>query len=153
MGGCSRSELSVGPGGLRWRGEVTTANNGGFTGVRTKPLSPPLDLSACSGIALRVRADGFRYKAILRDSADWNGVAWTASFDAPSGPGAGVVTIPFGKFVPTLFAKTVRGAAPLQTGAIAALQLSLSKFEYDGGLNPTFREGAFELTLVEVRAV
>lgn len=149
MGGASKSELSVRSDGLRWSGEVTTANNGGFTGCRTKALNPPLDLSGCKGIVLRVRADGFRYKCILRDSADWNGVAWTASFDTPKG--AASIKLPFSKFVPTQYARTLPRSPPLKTDSIAALQLSLSKFEYDGGLNPTFREGSFDFTLVDVQ--
>ena len=36
MGGCSKSEVALGADGLRWSGEVTSANNGGFTGVRVE---------------------------------------------------------------------------------------------------------------------
>ncbi|KAG8460436.1 hypothetical protein KFE25_013086 [Diacronema lutheri] len=151
MGGCSKSDVYVGRDGLRWRGEVTTANNGGFAGCRTKPIAPPLNLAGCDGIVLRLRADGFRYKCIVRDSADWNGVAWTASFDTPKGGRATDVRLRFGQFVPTLFARTVPASPPLRTDSVVALQLSLSKFEYDGGLNPTFREGAFDLVLEGVR--
>ncbi|KAJ1630626.1 hypothetical protein T492DRAFT_871382 [Pavlovales sp. CCMP2436] len=48
-----------------------------------------------------------------------------------------------------MFAKTIRTEA-LKTDAIVAFQLSLSKFEYDGGLNPTFQEGPFALTLLDI---
>jgi hypothetical protein len=153
MGGCSKSEVSVRPDGLSWSGEVTSANNGGFTGVRTKTLARPLDLSGAAGIELRVRADGFRYKCILRDSADWNGVAWTASFATPAGGREAKVRLPFSAFVPTQFARTLPNSPPLRTDSILALQLSLSKFEYDGGLNPTFKDGPFALTLVDVKAI
>lgn len=33
-----------------------------------------------------------------------------------------------------------------------AFQVMLSKFEYDGGLNPNFREGDFSLTLSSIEA-
>eukprot|EP00304_Pavlova_gyrans_P014349 CAMPEP_0206060824 /NCGR_PEP_ID=MMETSP1466-20131121/52379_1 /ASSEMBLY_ACC=CAM_ASM_001126 /TAXON_ID=44452 /ORGANISM="Pavlova gyrans, Strain CCMP608" /LENGTH=101 /DNA_ID=CAMNT_0053436167 /DNA_START=1 /DNA_END=303 /DNA_ORIENTATION=+ len=99
----------------------------------------PLDLSLGAGIALRVRGNGARFKCILRDSDEWNGVAWTASFNTRRGES--VVRLPFSSFVPTRFAKTIPDSPPLNTRDIKAMQLSLSKFEYDGGLNPTFKEG------------
>ena len=68
MGGASRTELA--PGGTFdgvWRGVVTTANNGGFAGIRTKLLSPVRDASQCTGMRLKVKGDGQRFKLILRD--------------------------------------------------------------------------------------
>ena len=64
-------------------GIVSTDNNGGFAGCRSLALSPALDLRAYTGIRLRVRGDATRrrYKAIVRDSYDWNGIAWSQSFD------------------------------------------------------------------------
>jgi len=35
---------------------------------------------------------------------------------------------------------------------LAIFQLMFSKFEYDGKLNPTFKEGPFELPLSSIRA-
>ena len=55
-------------------GTIRTENNGGFAGVRSRSLSPPLRLAAKSGIRMRVRGDGQRYKLIIRDSYDWNGI-------------------------------------------------------------------------------
>jgi peroxiredoxin len=86
----------------------------------------------------------------LRDSADWNGVAWTASFATPAGGREAKIRLPFSAFAPTQFARTLPNSPPLRTASILALQLSLSKFEYDGGLNPTYKDGPFALTLVEV---
>ena len=34
---------------------------------------------------------------------------------------------------------------PFRADTLTGLQLSLSKFEYDGGLNPSFTEGPFQL--------
>ena len=58
---------------------------------------------------------------------------------------------PFPAFVPTLFARSVPGKK-LDTRAINTLQLTLSKFEYDGALNPAFTEGAFRLELESIEA-
>ena len=53
--------------------------------------------------------------------------------------------------MPTLFARSVPGKK-LDTRAINTLQLTLSKFEYDGALNPAFTEGAFRLELESIEA-
>lgn len=152
MGGRSESRVALSSAGLDWGGLVTTDGGGGFAGMRTKPLPRPLDLSACSGIELKVLGDGFRYKCILRDSTDWNGVAWTVSFNTKKSRAETRVRLPFTAFTPTRFARTLADAPPLATERVSTLQLTLSKFEYDDGLNPTFREGEFGLTLLEVRA-
>ena len=70
MGGVSESNFVVNADGGTFRGTVRTENNGGFAGCRSKALSPALQLSAYTGIKLRVRGDGVlrRYKAIVRDS-------------------------------------------------------------------------------------
>lgn len=74
MGGVSESALRVvpgageslgkgGPGAAAvFSGEVKTSNSGGFVSIRTRGLSPPLDLSAYDALRLRVKGDGNRYK-------------------------------------------------------------------------------------------
>ena len=39
---------------------------------------------------------------------------------------------------------------PLDTTHISSLQLMLSKFEYDGALNPNFQAGQFELPIASI---
>lgn len=146
MGGASQSSFE----GTAWRGTVTTANNGGFAGVRTRQLSPPLDLSACKGVELTIEGDGQRYKFILRDDQDWNGVAWTKPFDT-AGPGRETkVRVAFTELVPTRFAATVPLDRGFDNGRVTALQLTLSKFEFDGGLNPKFRPGDFAVRVKRI---
>ena len=75
MGGASKTDLTPGESFTgAWTGIVTTANNGGFAGIRTKLLSPFRDASSCSGILLKIKGDGQRYKLIARDDEDWNGM-------------------------------------------------------------------------------
>ena len=82
MGGASSSAVVPIASQLEWSGTVTTANNGGFAGVRTRLISPPLDLSGATGLRLKLKGgDGMRFKFLLRDDEDWNGVGWCASFD------------------------------------------------------------------------
>lgn len=169
MGGASRSGFEVvegagegggGGGGGRsaaaaaagvFRGTLTDANNGGFASVRSRNCDPPLDLSRSSCLALRVRGDGRRYKLILRTDPGWDSLTYCASFDtkdsSSSSSGFETVTIPWSRFKPVFRARSASGAPPLDTSRIVSLQLMLSKFEYDGGLNPTHTPGGFDFEL------
>ncbi|KAG5562022.1 hypothetical protein RHGRI_004905 [Rhododendron griersonianum] len=143
MGGVSESSFQVdptggengGPTGL-FKGVVSTANNGGFTSIRTRKVACDMtkeklscicfqnfpvseDLSAYDGLELRLKGDGRRYKLIVRMSSDWDTIGYTLSFD------------------------TVEGQWQ---------SLMFSKFEYDGKLNPTFVEGAFQLPVSSIRS-
>lgn len=151
MGGASKSDLIPGQRfDGNWTGFTTSANNGGFAGIRCKMLDPELDVSKCEGIELKLTGDGQRYKFIARDDTNWNGVAWSYSFDTK--PKSSMkIQIPFKKLRPTRFAKTVPGGKPFNQKSLRGLQLSLSKFEYDGGFNPSFKEGKFELRLEEIK--
>lgn len=78
MGGVSESSIRVVPGAGEaledgreggvtgaaaiFSGEVRTSNSGGFVSVRTRNLSPALDLSAYDALRLRVKGDGSRFK-------------------------------------------------------------------------------------------
>ena len=50
------------------------------------------------------------------------------------------VKIPFSRLIPTKFARTAAQSTPFDSSRVTAVQLTLSKFEYDGGLNPKFKE-------------
>ena len=150
MGGVSESSFRVAGGVGIFSGKVSTDNNGGFAGCRSKALTPALKLSGSRGLTLRVRGDGQRYKFIVRDSLDWNGIAWAQSFDTVAGAQEWQdVQLPFDAFVPTLFARRVPGAV-LNTNQISTFQLTLSKFEYDSELNPAFSAGPFQLEIERV---
>ncbi|GFR44551.1 hypothetical protein Agub_g5822 [Astrephomene gubernaculifera] len=155
MGGVSRSDMrqeeGAGEGGeAAWvfSGNVSTDNFGGFASVRTRNLDPPLDLSPYEGIELRLYGDGQRYKFILRPDANWDGIAYCASFDTAPGTWQ-TLRLPFAAFTPVFRARTLSPgqAAPLDPAAISSVQIMLSKFEYDGQLNPSFRRGEFRLPL------
>ncbi|NEO83872.1 MAG: CIA30 family protein [Spirulina sp. SIO3F2] len=152
MGGVSASRFTLTPEGALFAGEVSTQNSGGFASVRSRNFSPPLNLQTATGqtptgITLRVKGDGQRYKFLVRDAAGWDRLAYAYSFDTVAGAWI-TVQIPFAQMQPVFRAKTVPDAPPLNSAQIYALQLMLSKFEYDGQLNPQFQPGAFNL-LVE----
>ena len=108
-----------------WTGFVTTANNGGFAGIRTKLLSPFRDASSCSGILLKIKGDGQRYKLIAREDEDWNGTAWSTSFDTTAGRSM-EVRVPFSKLTPTRFARTVDVGRPFNKSQVMGKSVNTS---------------------------
>ncbi|KAF8060080.1 NAGS2 [Scenedesmus sp. PABB004] len=159
MGGASESSLVLsrdgGEGGapaLLFRARVSTANSGGFVSVRCRNFDPPLDLSPYAGLRLRLRGTGLRYKLILRCDPAWDGVGFCTSFDTVDGEWHDV-SLPFSELVPVFRAKTLRDGAPaFNPASLCSVQLMLSKFEYDGALNPSFRAGPSELAIASVKA-
>nr|XP_043609229.1 protein HIGH CHLOROPHYLL FLUORESCENCE PHENOTYPE 173, chloroplastic isoform X2 [Erigeron canadensis] len=158
MGGVSESSFQIlpngsetgGPTGL-FKGVVSTANNGGFTSIRTKNFDVAENLSAYDGLELRLKGDGRRYKLIVRTSRDWDTVGYTIGLDTIKDQWQSV-KLPFSSLRPIFRAKTVADAQPFDPSQIISLQLMFSKFEYDGKLNPTFVEGPFELPVSSIRA-
>lgn len=149
MGGASESFLK----GTTWKGTIVT-EGGGFAGIRTQPIKPAFDVSSCAGLKVRVKGgDGQRFKLIIRDSYDWNGIAWSYEFDTqtllPSMDGIVEASAPFTEFVPTLFARRVPNRQ-FDKFQLTAIQITLSKFGYDGALNPNFKAGSFELEVVSI---
>jgi Complex I intermediate-associated protein 30 (CIA30) len=151
MGGASKSGIRQVDAQAIFSGNVSTNNSGGFASVRTRNFDPPIDLEAYQGLELRVRGDGNRYKFMLRTSTQWDGIAYCYSFDTVINSWIDV-RIPFTEFVPIFRARTISDAEPLAIKNIYALQLMLSKFEYDGALNPKFSSGFFELQVQSIRA-
>ncbi|KAK3035056.1 hypothetical protein RJ639_034846 [Escallonia herrerae] len=124
MGGVSESTFLIdpkggengGPTGL-FRGVVSTANNGGFTSIRTKNFSVPEDLSAYDGFELRLKGDGRRYKLIVRTSREWDTVGYTTIFDTVEGQWQSLMFSKFesdGKLNPTF----VEGSFQLPVSSI-----------------------------------
>jgi hypothetical protein len=151
MGGVSESQIRFLNGAALFAGQVSTANSGGFVSVRTRNFERPLDLGGYDGIELRLKGDGNRYKLILRDESRWDGVGYCASFDTVYNVWI-TVRIPFDRCIPVFRARTLRDRLPLNPRSIYALQLMLSKFEYDGDLNPRFQPGSFALEVESIRA-
>jgi hypothetical protein len=172
MGGVSSSTMDNGSG--RWKGFVTDANSGGFVGIRSTP-NVQLDVSACRGLEFKFQAATTdnnmprRIKVVVRDSTDFNGIAWTISVDLPPKSNGGFfnsgnakaqvvsIQVPLQdkSLIPTRFARIVKdeqGKGGLDKTSVTALQLVYSKFEYEGALNPKFQVGDFELRLLEVKA-
>ncbi|MDG2991373.1 CIA30 family protein [Candidatus Synechococcus calcipolaris G9] len=151
MGGVSESGLRLLSTTALFTGTVSTANSGGFVSIRTRNLYPPLNLVGYQGIALRVKGDGQRYKFFLRSEEAWDGVGYAYSFNTVADEWI-TVQIPFRELTPVFRARTLPSAPPLNIGQIHSLQLMLSKFEYDGNLNPHFKAGLFALEIESIAA-
>ncbi len=151
MGGVSQSNIRLAQNKAIFSGIVSTDNNGGFASVRTRNVEPPLDLSDYEGIELKVIGDGKRYKFITRCEGKWDGIGYCYSFDTvynfPT-----TIRIPFRDLIPVFRAKTVTEASQLDAAKVYSMQLMLSKFEYDGKLNPNFEAGSFSLQVEYIKA-
>ena len=151
MGGVSASSFQQIDRAALFTGNVSTENSGGFASVRTRNFEPPANLSDYDGIELRVKGDGNRYKFIARDDEKWDSIAYTYSFDTVADEWI-TVKAPFSELVPAFRAKTLKDASPIAAQHLRSLQLMLSKFEYDGALNPKFTPGTFRLYVSTIRA-
>jgi hypothetical protein len=119
--------------------------------VRCKNFEPAVDLAAYEGIKLRVLGNGLRYKCIIRTDASWDGIGYCRSFDTKDGEWQDIM-LPFSEFIPTFRAKTLRDGSKLNPASVCSVQLMLSKFEYDGELNPYFKSGPMQLPIEAIRA-
>ncbi|GFH51160.1 hypothetical protein CTEN210_07636 [Chaetoceros tenuissimus] len=174
MGGVSSSTFSSATG--KWTGTVSESNSGGFIGIRSTPFSNTLDMSGCEGIEITFKGSRNQiFKAVVRDSTDFNGICWTSTFcGEPSSQGNSdsslfskilgrnneamdkidepyTIKISFDELIPTIFARTVPNQN-LNKATIEGFQLAYSKFLFDGELNPKFSLGDFSLNMLELRA-
>ncbi|MBW4646296.1 MAG: CIA30 family protein [Goleter apudmare HA4340-LM2] len=151
MGGVSASNIIFVENTALFTGNVSTANSGGFASVRSKNFDPPYNLSGYEGIKLRVRGDAQRYKIFLRTDAKWDGLGYSYSFDTVANTWIDI-RIPFADLIPVFRAKVVKDVSPIDTSRVCSWQLMLSKFEYDGALNPQFSPGGFSLQVESIKA-
>jgi uncharacterized protein YbjT (DUF2867 family) len=151
MGGVSASNIQLVENTALFAGNVSTANSGGFASVRTRNFDPPFNLSDYEGVELRVKGDGQRYKLFLRTDTKWDGLGYSYSFDTVANTWINI-RVPFAELVPVFRAKTVKDAPPIESSKVNSFQLMLSKFEYDGALNPHFCAGAFALQIESIKA-
>jgi monofunctional biosynthetic peptidoglycan transglycosylase len=110
MGGVSRGGPTLAEGQLRFSGELSLANNGGFSSVRSVGRS--YDLSGAEAVVLRVRGDGRRYQLRLATDARYRGmsVSFGAEFDTVAGQWL-EVHIPIRSLAPTVRGFALQGPA------------------------------------------
>ena len=130
MGGRSASRaVSTRDHTLLFAGDVSLDNNGGFASIRTAPQQH--DLTGTTGIVLRVRGDGKRYRVNLRNDATLDGVQYQAGFATIEGTWQDI-RLDFTQFEPRFRGRPVPGAPPLDPARIVTFGLLIA----DGQAGP-----------------
>ena len=108
MGGRSKGQVSITDSGtLRFQGDLSLENNGGFSSLRTNNLK--LDLSDSSGLIMRVKGDGRSYQVRLGSDARYRGmeVSFMAEFPTKKGTWQ-EVRVPFSELTGTFRGRTLK---------------------------------------------
>lgn len=121
MGGISTGRMVATEDGLRFEGELSLENNGGFASVR-RPVEQ--DLSDVRRVRLEIRGDGRSYQARFRLDGRFDGVAWRAPF-ATTGSWQ-TVELAFSAFEPVFRGRRVPQAGPLVAADIRQFGFMLS---------------------------
>jgi monofunctional biosynthetic peptidoglycan transglycosylase len=108
MGGRSTSRATMAAEGqMRFAGNLSLENNGGFASVRSKPGS--LQLNSGDVIVLRVRGDGRKYTFNLYVPGRRTAFSFRTEFKTEADQWM-EIRLPLDKFVATSFGRVVRGA-------------------------------------------
>ena len=124
MGGVSSGGVKTTEDGtLLFAGNVSLENNGGFASVRSRPR--PWDLGSYSGIVIRVRGDGKRYKLNLKTDSALDGIMYRVPFETREGEWQ-TLRFPFSEFKASFRGRAVPDAPPLDPARIASFGLLIS---------------------------
>jgi monofunctional biosynthetic peptidoglycan transglycosylase len=140
MGGESRGGPAIVDGQLVFSGQISLANNGGFSSVKSS--GHQFDVSSFHSLRLRVKGDGRRYQLRLYTDAryGYSPIAYTAEFLTLAGEWTEPV-IPIAQLSPHFRGRALPGP-PLDVEHIEAIGLLLGDK----------RAGAFELRVEWIRA-
>lgn len=140
MGGVSRSSVEqTEAGNLRFKGELSLQNNGGFVSIRSRPKQ--LSLQGSNGITLSVRGDGRTYYLDLRSGGQSMGGSFRASFTTLKNEWTEVF-IPLSNFIRQSFGRRVPNSI-LDPESISSIGFTLSDK----------KPGPFELEVEFVKSV
>jgi len=135
MGGLSTSQLSQTDSGVRFEGDLSLENNGGFASFRG-----PLRIPSQSAILLAtVRGDGQRYKLTLKLDDSTRSAQYQASFVASR-------EWQMLRFSSADFAAVFRGRA------VAAPVLRFVDVQFIGVMISDKQSGAFQIELKDIRS-
>jgi hypothetical protein len=124
MGGISTSDVEYIPAGyLRFSGNVSLQNNGGFASFRSQ--STLFNLGEYDGIKIRIKGDGKKYSLRLRTTNAFDGVAYAADFQTLENEWQ-EITIPFKDFTPRFRGRIVLNAEELNKNNITQLGFMIS---------------------------
>jgi monofunctional biosynthetic peptidoglycan transglycosylase len=124
MGGLSdgRSQITK-DGFLRFSGNLSLENNGGFSSIQSATVER--DLSAHEGILLRVRGDGKRYALTIRTNIQIRAGSYRVKFDTKKDEWIEIF-VPFDGFRATSFGIEMPNAPPLDRKRIRSFGFLIS---------------------------
>ncbi|MBU3683758.1 MAG: hypothetical protein FGM39_07080 [Phycisphaerales bacterium] len=125
MGGRSTGRIAAGEGGtLRFTGELSLENNGGFSQIRT--AVPEGTFAGTSGLVLRVKGDGRSYQCDIRSSRlRLMAGGYQSVFKTKAGEWA-EVEIPFDQCVAKSFGQRLGNAPALEPASIESVGITLA---------------------------
>jgi len=130
MGGCSTAGLVAVDEHLRFAGEVSLANGGGFASARALLVRR---IDGARGLHLQVRGDGRRYQVRLRPDRASDSIAWRHTFVTD---GAWqTIALELAGFEPVIRGRRVEPAQPL----------SAADMTWIGFMTAEKRAGPFQL--------
>ena len=95
MGGLSKSSVSIDSGIIKFSGNVSLENNGGFASLRSAIRD--YNFSEYQGIELKVKGDGKIYSISMKSTAYFTGRFYTANFTTVPDQWK-IINIPFESF-------------------------------------------------------
>jgi monofunctional biosynthetic peptidoglycan transglycosylase len=143
MGGVSSGRMAETAAGLRFEGELSLENNGGFASVRRQVEE---DLAGTGGVRIQVRGDGRTYQFRLRQDGRFDGTAWRVEFDT-NGEWQ-TLDLAYAEFEPVFRGRNVPQAGPVVPSMIrqigflladrnpGAFQLEIKSIQFLPGGNP-----------------
>ena len=141
MGGLSVSSPDyVADIGLRFSGNVSLENDGGFASIRSE--AAVYDLGRYSGLKLRIRGDGKTYKLSLRTDVFYDGVSYQAEFTTEAGAWQDI-ELPFDAFVPTHHGLKLTTVAPMDTADVKSFGIFIADKQ----------KGPFQLDIAWIKGV
>jgi monofunctional biosynthetic peptidoglycan transglycosylase len=131
MGGLSSGGMVQLDGSLRFTGELSLENNGGFSSTRRLVGQ---NLSGATHVRLEVRGDGREYQFRIRQDSQFDGVAWRAMFATKDQ--WQTIELALDQFVPVFRGRTVAEAGPVVASRIQQIGFLLAdkndgRFELD----------------------
>ena len=116
MGGVSKSTISAGGEGTAlFAGTVSLENFGGFASASSLPSA--YDLTGFTGIVIRVKGDGKRYKFSVKTDTTFTGFSYQASFATEQGAWT-ELRFAFKSFVPTFRGRIMDSEKPIDSAQI-----------------------------------
>ncbi|MFM7180722.1 MAG: CIA30 family protein [Verrucomicrobiales bacterium] len=140
MGGASKGGARLTEDGtLKFSGNLSLDNNGGFSSIRTKPN--PMDLSETNSILVKSCGDGRTYWVDLRVEGQMGGSSYRAALPTTAGEWK-ETRLPMSSFKPQAFGQDL-AFKPINPSSVASVGFTLSDK----------KEGPFALEVEYVKAV